>query len=78
MAVSKSALRLKRTVENITPNVEHCRLLILARKIVIEDIMGTVWPVIEPVAHDVGFGYTSYVWGYSSDLRYRTLMVRPP
>ena len=78
MAVSKSALRLKRTVENITPNVEHCRLLILARKIVIEDIMGTVWPVIEPVAHGVGFGYTSYVWGYSSDLRYRTLMVRPP
>ena len=78
MAVSKSALRLKRPVENITPDVERCRLLVLARKIVIEDIMGTVWPVVEPVAHGVGFGYTSYVWGYSSDLRCRTLMVRPP
>ena len=78
MAVCKSALRLKWPVENITPDVEHCRLLIPARKLVVEDIMGTVWPVVESVAHGVGFGYTNYVWGYSGDLRCRTLVVRPP
>ena len=61
MAVSKSALRPKRPIENITPDVEHCRLLVLARKIVVEDIMGTVWPVVKPVAHGVGFRHTRYV-----------------
>ena len=54
-------LRLKRPVRNITPIVEHCRLLDLNRKIVVENIMRTVGPVVEPVAHCVEFGYTSYV-----------------
>ena len=56
MTVGKSALRLKWPVENITSNVKHCRLLVLARKIVVEDIMGTVWPVIKPVAMVLGSG----------------------
>jgi len=54
MIVSKSALSLKRPLVNITPNVEHCRLLVLARKIVVENIMRAVWPIVEPVAHCVG------------------------
>ncbi len=51
MAVGNSALRLKRPVENTTPNVEQRRLLVLARKKIIEDIMRAVWPVVEAVAH---------------------------
>ncbi len=61
MAVHNSALRLKRPVENTTPDVEHCRFLTLAREEVIEDIMRAVWPVIEGVAHRLGFGYASHV-----------------
>ena len=62
MTVSKTALRLKRPVKNITPNVEQRRLLVLARNIVVvEDIMSAVWPIVEPVAHRVGFRYTSNV-----------------
>jgi hypothetical protein len=63
MAVRDSALRLKRPVEDTTPNVEQCRFLLLAREVIIEDIMRAVWPVIEGVAHRLGFGYTSDVWG---------------
>jgi hypothetical protein len=61
MAVRNCALRLKRPVENTAPDVEHCRFLTLAREIVIEDIMRAVWPVIEGVAHRLGFGYASHV-----------------
>ena len=61
MTVRKSALHLKRPVQNITPNVEHCRLLDLALKIVVKDIMGAIWSVIESIAHCVGFGYKSHV-----------------
>ena len=61
MAVRNSALCLKRPVENTTPDVEHCRLLALAREKVIEDIMLPVWPIIEAVAHRLGFGYASHV-----------------
>lgn len=57
MAVRYSPLCLKRPVENITPDVEHCRFLILAREIVVKGIMRAVWPVIERVAHRPGFGY---------------------
>jgi hypothetical protein len=78
MTVRNGALRLKRPVENITPDVEHRRFLVLAREIVIEDIMCAVWPVIEAVTHRLGFGYASHVWGYSCDLRGRTLMDGPP
>jgi hypothetical protein len=49
--LGKSALRLKRPVKNITLNVGHYRFLVLAREIVIEDIMRAVGPVIERVAH---------------------------
>jgi len=65
MAVRDSALRLKRPVENTTPDVEHCRFLLLAREIVIEDIMRAVWPVIKGVTHRPGFGYAGQVWGKS-------------
>ena len=51
MTVRKSALRLKRSVENITPNVKHCHLPILVREKGIKDIIREVWPVIEPVAY---------------------------
>jgi hypothetical protein len=61
MAVRKRALRLKRPVENTAPDVEHCRFLTLTREIVIEDIMCAIWPVIEGVAHRLGFGYASHV-----------------
>jgi hypothetical protein len=56
---SASALRLKRPVEdneNITLNVEHCRFQVLARKIVVEDIIRAVWPVVKPIAHCDGSG----------------------
>jgi hypothetical protein len=46
-----------------TPAVEHRRFLLLAWVIVIEDIMRAVWPVIEGVAHRLGFGYASHVRG---------------
>ena len=78
MTVRNGALRLKRPVENITPDVELRGFLILARKIVIEDIMCAVWPVIEAVVHRLGFGYASHVLVYSRDLRLRTLMDGPP
>jgi hypothetical protein len=61
VAVRNAALCLKRPVENVTPNVEHCRFLLLAREIVIEGIMRAVWPVIEGIAHRPGFGYASDV-----------------
>ena len=47
MAVRDSALRLKRPVENTTPDVEHCRFLTLAREKVIEKIMCAVWPIVK-------------------------------
>jgi hypothetical protein len=61
MAVRNSALHLKRPVEDTTPDVLHCRFLTLAREIVIEDIMRAIWPVIEVIAHRLGFGYASHV-----------------
>jgi hypothetical protein len=61
MAVRNSALRLKRPVENITPDVKHCRFLLLAREIVVEDIMRAIWPVIKGEAHRLGFRYASHV-----------------
>ena len=63
MAVRNSALRLKRPVKNITPDVKHCRFLVLAREKVIEDVMRAVWPIIECVAHRQGLGYVSHVRG---------------
>ena len=63
MAVCNGALRLKWPVENTAPDVEHCRLLLLAREIVIEGIMRAIWPVIKGVAHRSGFGYAGHVWG---------------
>jgi hypothetical protein len=38
MAVSKCALRLKWPVKNAATDVEHCRLLVLARETVVEDL----------------------------------------
>ena len=63
MAVCNSALRLKWPVEYITPDVKHCRFLILAREKVIEDVMRAVWPIIECIAHCQGLGYASHVRG---------------
>ena len=60
-AVRNSALRLKRPVENSTPDVKHGRFLLLARKIVIEHIMRAIWPVIKGEAHRLGFRYVSHV-----------------
>jgi hypothetical protein len=54
MAVGKSALSLKRKVEHITPDIEHRSLLVLARKVVIKDIVRAVWPVVEAVTHRPG------------------------
>ena len=51
MFVRKATLRLKRPVENITPDVEPCRLLVRAREVVVEHIMGAVWSDIERIAH---------------------------
>ena len=65
MTASKSPLCLKRPVENITSNVEHCRLLVLTRKIVVDDGMHTVWPVIKPEARCVGFEYPGVFPGSS-------------
>ncbi len=78
MAIRNSPLCLKRPVEDTTPNVEHRRLLALTREVVVEGIVRAVWTVIECVAHRLGFGYASYVWGYTRDLRCRTLMDGPP
>jgi hypothetical protein len=51
MSVRKGALRLKGPVKNITPNIEHGRLLVLAGEIVIERIMCAVWSIIECISH---------------------------
>ena len=56
MTVSMTTLSLKRPAKNITSNVKQCRLLVLARKVIVEDIMRAVWPIVEPVAHCVGSG----------------------
>ena len=49
--VRKTARRLKRLVKNIIPDAEHCHLLVLARKIVMELITGAIWLDIERIAH---------------------------
>ena len=63
MAVHNSALRLKRPVENITPDVKHLSFLVLTREKVIEDVMRAVWPFIECVVHRQGLGYVCLVHG---------------
>ena len=54
MATRKS-VRLKRPVENTTPDEEYCLFLTLTREVVIEDIMRAVWPIVEAVTHRLGF-----------------------
>ena len=61
MLICKGAQHLKGPVENITPNVEHRRLLVLAGEIVIEGILCMAWSVIERVSPWIGSGKTSHV-----------------
>ena len=63
MAVRNCPLRLKQPVENTTPDAEHCRFLILAREVIIGDIMRAVWPVIKGVAHRLRSRHAGRVWG---------------
>lgn len=71
MTIRKRALRLKWPVQNITPNVEHRRLLVLARKVVVEHIVRAIRPVVEPVTQCLGFWHGRHVRRQSWDLRIR-------
>ena len=63
MAVRKSALRLEWPVEDAAPDVEHGRLLVLAREEVVKYVVGAVGSVVESVADRLGLRYASHVWG---------------
>ena len=78
MPVCESSLSLKRPVYDVTPDVEHRRFLVLARKVVIKGIVGAVWPIVKRVAQCSGLWYFSQVVWYSRVLRLCALRRRPP
>ena len=78
MPVRKSPLCLKWPVHDVAPDEEHRCLLILAREVVIKDIVCAVWPVVESVAYCLGLRYAGHVRRQSRVLRGRTFGDRPP
>ena len=63
MSIGQTALRLERPVQDVAADVEQGGLLILAREIVVKDIVRAVRPVVECVAHRPGFGQASDIGG---------------
>ena len=61
MPVSNSALRLERPVENVAPDVEHSRLLVLAREIVVKRVVRAIGAVVKRVAYRLGFRNVEYI-----------------
>ena len=59
--VSNSALGLKGPVEDIAPDVEHGRLLVLAREKVVKRVVRAVGAVVKRVAHRLGFRNVEYI-----------------
>jgi len=78
MPVRKSPLRLKWPVHDAAPNEEHRCLLVLAREVVIKDVVRAVWPVVESVAYCPGLRYARHVHRQFRALRGRTSTDRPP
>ena len=58
---NKSHDRPQERTAPLAASPEHCRLLVLALKIVVEDIMRAIWSVIESIAYCVEFEYPSHV-----------------
>jgi hypothetical protein len=78
VSIGQSAPRLVGPVEDVAPNEEHGRLLVLGREIVIERIVCAVGSIVESVAHRPGFRYVTHVGGYSRDLRGCTMSESEP
>ena len=78
MSIGQSPPRLIGPVEDVAPDEEHGRLLVLGREIVIERIVGAVGSVVESVAHRPGFRYVTHVGGYSRELRGLTMSECEP
>lgn len=61
MPVSNSALRFEWPVEDVAPDKEHGRLLVLAREEIVKDVVRAVGSVVKPVAHRLGFRNAGYI-----------------
>ena len=61
MPVSNSTLRLEWPVENVAPDEEHGRLLVLAREIVVKSVLRAVGSVVKRVAHRLWFWDVEYI-----------------
>ena len=59
--VSNSALRLKWPVEDVAPDEEHGRLLVLARQKVVKRVVRAVGSVVKRVAHRLWFWDVEYI-----------------
>jgi len=61
MPVNNSALRLEWPVEDIAPDEEHGRLLVLALEIVVKDVVRAIGSVVKRIAHGLGFRNVEYI-----------------
>ena len=61
MPVNNSALRLEWPVDDIAPDEEHGRLLVLALKIVVKDVVRAIGSVVKRIAHGLGFRNVEYI-----------------